>query len=146
MAAAGLTLRAPATHATVALLDGGAQAYPRMLRAIARARVCIHLEVYAFTATGVGGEFVAALVGAAGRGVRVEVELDGWGSARDGRAIGATPADAGCTVRIYHRLRAVLRGQFGRNHRKVLVIDDATAFIGGLNIGDENLAAAAGAG
>ena len=124
---------------TVTLLDGGAQAYPRMLRAIGRARRAIHLEVYAFTAAGVGGQFVAALAAAARRGVAVRVELDGWGSVKDGRAIAATLTAAGCAVRIYHRLRALLRGRFGRNHRKLLVIDGRDAFIGGINIGDENL-------
>jgi len=133
-------LRLAATpRTTVTLLDGGAQAYPRMLRAIGRARRAIHLEVYAFTAAGVGGQFVAALAAAARRGVAVRVELDGWGSVKDGRAIAATLTAAGCAVRIYHRLRALLRGRFGRNHRKLLVIDGRDAFIGGINIGDENL-------
>jgi cardiolipin synthase len=42
-------------------------------------------------------------------------------------------------VRIYHRLLAILVGRFGRNHRKLLIVDDEIAFLGGINIGDENL-------
>jgi cardiolipin synthase len=110
-----------------------------MLLAIAGAARTVHLEVYAFALPGVGGQFVDALSQAVERGVRVHVVLDGWGSARDGRSIAAMLRDAGCTVRIHNRLVALLIGRFGRNHRKVLLVDDTVAFLGGINIGDENL-------
>lgn len=123
----------------VVLLDGGEQAYPRMLRALDAAQRTVRLEVYAFAAQGVGGLFMTALSTAAKRGVLVDVVIDGWGSVRDGRAVAAALAAAGCSVRTHNRLRAALTGRIGRNHRKVLLIDDEVAFIGGLNIGDENL-------
>lgn len=129
----------PAEKESVVLLDGGAQAYPRMLLAIQGARLTVHLEVYAFTLAGVGQQFIDALARAAGRGVVVQVVLDGWGSARNGRRIAATLRAAGCRVRIHNRLVALLVGRFGRNHRKVLLVDDTVAFLGGINIGDENL-------
>jgi cardiolipin synthase len=125
---------------SVELLDGGAQAYPRMLRAIALARRSVHLEAYAFAPSGVGARFVDALAGAAARGVTVQVVIDGWGSAYGGRAVAASLRAGGCTVRIYHRLWALLLGHFGRNHRKILLVDDEVAFLGGINIGDENVA------
>ena len=50
-----LTLDAAAE--SVHLLDGGGQAYPRMLLAIARAQRSVHLEAYAFAASGVGVRF-----------------------------------------------------------------------------------------
>jgi cardiolipin synthase len=124
---------------SVELLDGGAQAYPRMLRAIDRARWSLHLEVYGFALTGVGARFIEALARAAGRGVRVQVQIDGWGSSRGGRAIAAALGAAGCTVRIYNRLLALFVGRVGRNHRKLLLVDDEVAFLGGINIGDEYL-------
>jgi cardiolipin synthase A/B len=124
---------------SVELLDGGEQAYPRMLQAIARAQRSVHLEVYAFAPSGVGALFVSALAQAASRGVTVQVLMDGWGSARGGSAVAAALRDAGCAVRIYNRLLALLVGRFGRNHRKILLIDDEVAFLGGINIGDENV-------
>jgi linoleoyl-CoA desaturase len=124
---------------SVELLDGGEQAYPRMLLAIAGAQRSVDMEVYAFARSGVGASFVDALTLAASRGVAVRVLIDGWGSARGGRAVAAALRDAGCTVRIYHRLLALLLGRFGRNHRKVLLVDDEVAFLGGINIGDENV-------
>ncbi len=129
----------PAPDESVELLDGGAQAYPRMLLAIGGARRAIHLEVYAFAATGVGAIFVAALSRAAERGVTVDVVIDGWGSARDGRAVAAVLRAAGCKVRIHNRMMALFIGRAGRNHRKLLLVDDEVAFVGGINIGDENL-------
>ena len=129
----------PSAPEAVSLLDGGEQAYPRMLTAIARARRSVHLEVYAFAPTGVGARFIEALALAVRRGVTVHVQIDGWGSARGGRAVANALQEAGCTVRIYNRLLALLIGRFGRNHRKVLLVDDEVAFLGGINIGDENL-------
>ncbi len=137
---------APVARETVALLDGGAQAYPRMLLSIAAAKRSIHLEVYGFTASGVGARFVQALAQAAARGVITKVVIDGWGSARDGRAIAADLHEAGCDVTIHNRLRALVFGRLGRNHRKMLLVDGEVAFIGGINIGDENVGEGAQAG
>jgi cardiolipin synthase len=123
----------------VELLDGGEQAYPRMLSAIARATKCVHLEVYAFAPSGVGLRFVNALLQAAKRGVAVKVLLDGWGSARGGRSVAAALRAGGCDVRIYNGLLSLFIGRFGRNHRKILLVDDEVAFLGGINIGDENV-------
>jgi cardiolipin synthase len=134
-----LRTRDAATRESVALLDGGDQAYPRMLRAIDLAKRTVRLEVYAFAAMGVGARFLAGLTAAAERGVHVDVVIDGWGSMRDGRVVAAALAAAGCRVRTHNRLRALFAGRVGRNHRKVLLVDDDVAFIGGLNIGDENL-------
>lgn len=110
-----------------------------MLMAIARARTSIHLEVYAFAPSGVGARFVVALGQAASRGVTAQVVIDGWGSAPGGRAVAAALREAGCSVRIHNRLLALLIGRFSRNHRKVLLVDDDVAFLGGINIGDENV-------
>ena len=136
----------PVGQGSVALLNGGRQAYPRMLQAIAAAQRNVHMEMYAFAKTGTGDLFVEALSDAARRGVAVRVHIDGWGSAQDGQKVARSLRDAGCTVRIYNRLRAMLVGRFGRNHRKVMVVDDEVAFIGGINIGDENVSEGARAG
>lgn len=124
---------------SIALLDGGAEAYPRMLAAIAAARWRVHLEVYSFARTGVGAAFIEALTDAARRGVAVRVVIDGWGSALAGRGIAVALREGGCEVAIYHRLLALFAGRVGRNHRKLLLVDDEVAFVGGINIGDENV-------
>jgi cardiolipin synthase A/B len=136
------TRAAPTVAAeSVALLDGGEHAYPRMLLAIAAAQKSVHLEVFAFMPSGVGARFIEALAAAARRGVSVRVLIDGWGSVLGGRAVAGALREAGCTVRIHNRLLTSFVGRFGRNHRKVLLVDDEVAFLGGINIGDENMRA-----
>lgn len=126
--AGGIALKVDVTTVpakeSVELLDGGDRAYPAMLSAIAHARTSVDLEVYAFAPSGVGARFVETLGNAARRGVAVRVVIDGWGSARRGRAVAKSLREAGCVVRIYHRLLALLVGRFGRNHRKLLIVDD----------------------
>ncbi len=136
---------APSAPESVDLLEGGDQAYPRMLEAIGSARRRVHLEVYAFAPSGIGARFIDALGRAARRGVRVLVVIDGWGSARGGTAVVEQLRELGCEARIYNKLRALLIGRFGRNHRKILLVDDEVAYLGGINIGDENLATGEGA-
>lgn len=118
------------------LLDGGTEAYPRMLEAIASARVRVHLEVYTFEREGIGARFLEALVAAARRGVAVKVVVDGWGSIGASRHLAQTLKAAGAKVRVYNPLTSLFTGRSWRNHRKILLVDDAVAFLGGINIGD----------
>jgi cardiolipin synthase len=130
-----------AAGAQVRLLDGGAEAFPRMLEAIASATRRVHLEVYTFEREGVGSSFVAALTAAAQRGVEVKVIVDGWGSMGESGPLKETLQAVGAKVQIYNPLTSLFTGRAWRNHRKILLVDDRVAFIGGVNIGDEYLGA-----
>ncbi len=132
----------PAAH-SVRLLDGGAEAYPRMLAAIGSARQAVHLEVYQYDLDATGDRFADALAAAARRGVRVRVVVDGVGSAFDGRSLAAQLRSAGADASIYHPLSALLLGRFRRDHRKLLLVDGEVAFLGGINIGDAYVGAEA---
>ncbi len=121
----------------VALLDGGREAYPAMLAAIAGARREVFLEVYQFSPDGIGAEFIAALSAAARRGVQVRAVIDGIGSAPHATEVAVALEEAGCEVRIWGRILLLLAGRLRRNHRKILAVDGELAFVGGLNISDE---------
>ncbi|MGZ3406450.1 MAG: phospholipase D-like domain-containing protein, partial [Polyangia bacterium] len=121
----------------VDLLDGGREAFPRMLEAIAAARKTVYLEVYAFSPNGWGRQFLDALVDAAARGVQVRVIIDGWGSLLGGRSVKARLNAAGCECHIYNRFLSLFVLRLRRDHRKILLVDDEVAFLGGINIGDE---------
>ncbi|MBJ6759844.1 cardiolipin synthase B [Myxococcaceae bacterium JPH2] len=108
-----------------------------MLAAIAGAQRRVHLEVYAFEREGVGSRFVDALIAACRRGVDVKVVVDGWGSANSSHQLSAELRDAGARVRVYNPLTSFFSGRAWRNHRKILLVDDAVAFLGGINIGDD---------
>ena len=116
-------------------LPTGAEAYRRMLPAIAAAKHSIRFEMYIYRADASGESFRTALTQAAHRGVRVQLLLDGLGA-------GGLPDDywtglraGGGEVHLFNPLS--LRGFLFRNHRKLLLIDDTVAFIGGFNIADE---------
>jgi cardiolipin synthase len=127
----------PQSGDSVTVLDGGGHAFPRMLDAIREAQRLIHLEVYAFALDSTGHRFIQAMIGAARRGVAVTAVIDGWGSLRSGRSVASQLRQGGCDVTLFNPLRALLAGQLRRNHRKLLLVDDAVVFIGGINIGDE---------
>jgi cardiolipin synthase len=119
------------------LLDGGVEAFPRMVLAIEQARKTVQLEMYLFRLDATGQCFVAALSAAAARGVEVRVSLDGWGSSQDAREIEAELVAAGCTVSIHAWRWWFLFRALERNHRKLLLVDESVAFVGGINVGDE---------
>ena len=121
--------------ATVRLLKNGAEAFPAMFEAIDSAKTFIALEMYIYTDDVTGREFKAHLVQAARRGVQIMVLVDGWGSWSLSDEFWEDLRAAGGAVR---RFRPVLKGlSLFRNHRKLLLIDDNIAYIGGMNIADE---------
>ncbi|WP_338863722.1 phospholipase D-like domain-containing protein [Myxococcus stipitatus] len=135
-AVASQALNRPRETEDCALLNGGTEAFPRMLEAISFARERIHLEVYTFESEGVGARFMDALVAAAKRGVSVKVVVDGWGSIGHSTRLTQTLRAAGVKVRVYNPLTSLCLGRAWRNHRKILLVDDTVAFLGGINIGD----------
>jgi cardiolipin synthase len=124
----------------IALLRSGAEFFPRLLAAIAEARTSIHLETYIFELDAVGGRVADALVDAAGRGVAVHLLVDAFGSARAVPSLRERLGAGGVRFRVFRpglwwRLeRRLLR----RLHRKIALVDDRVAFVGGINIIDDH--------
>ncbi len=106
-----------------------------MLAAIRGARHSVRLEMYIFRADAMGDAFRDALVEARHRGTRVQVLLDAWGSHELPDDYWAPLTRAGGEFRWFNPLR--LDRAIFRNHRKLLVCDEVTAFTGGFNIGAE---------
>ena len=124
----------------VQLLEGGGEFFPALLQAIAAARQEIRLETYIFADDETGRQVAAALAGAARRGVRVHVLVDGFGSSGFMVSLGRTLLAAGVQVLVFRpevsrfRLR---RHRLRRLHRKLACIDARLAFVGGINIVDD---------
>ena len=116
-------------------LNSGREIFPAMLEAIAAARNFIRLETYIYSDGKLGRQFLEALLGAARRGVRVQILVDALGSWLLPDEFFEPLVAAGAEVRRFNPLHL---WRFGvRNHRKLLVCDEATIFIGGFNIADE---------
>ena len=122
---------------TVELLNNGDAFYPRMLEAIAAARVSITIEAYIYWAGEVGQIFARSLVERAQAGVTVKILLDAIGSASIGKEILGTLEEGGCQVAWYNPIHWYTLGRFNnRTHRKSLIVDGCIAFTGGAGIAD----------
>jgi cardiolipin synthase A/B len=118
-----------------ALVDG-AQAYPAMLEAIESAQRSIMLASYIFDSDGIGAEFVGALERAHKRGVAVRVLIDDVDVRFSRRPVSRPLERAGVPVGVFNPpfVPARLNAMHLRNHRKILVVDGAVGFTGGMNI------------
>ena len=116
-------------------LSTGREIFPAMLEAIAAAQKSIQFEIYIYADGKLGRQFLDALVAAAQRGVRVQVLVDAVGSWMLPDSFFQRLIGAGGRARRFNPLHF---SRFGvRNHRKLLVCDGLTAFIGGFNLSDE---------
>jgi cardiolipin synthase len=132
---------APATvevgDGTVTTYTFGQDLFDAMLAAIDGAQKQILLETYIWKGDEVGERFKAALGAAAQRGVDVYVIYDGFANFL------LPPAfrrfSPGVKVLRYPAYAAGLRfwdlSRYGRDHRKILVVDEKVGFVGGYNIG-----------
>jgi cardiolipin synthase len=133
--------------------------FQRLLECIGQAKRTIDFEYYIFARDRLGRQFQEALSAASRRGVRVRVLMDGIGSAAGAAELSGELFRTGVHVRIYHPLpwlsdtfrwsrrsggwlhKAMyyLLNINRRNHRKLCVVDDHTAWLGSFNISDDHL-------
>nr|WP_172150325.1 phospholipase D-like domain-containing protein [Isoptericola chiayiensis] len=123
------------TRATVYTF--GADLYEDMLAAIDGAQHTVFLESYIWKADETGERFKQAVADAAARGVDVYVIYDGFANLVVPPAFYVFPPQV--RVLRFPAFRAGLLTlrirNSGRDHRKILVVDDEIAFVGGYNIG-----------
>ena len=123
------------------LLIDGQQTFGEMLDAIAQAQNYILLQSYIINNDRVGNEFKQALIAKAKQGVSISLLYDKIGSYRLPRTYLKSLDQNGIKVIGFGSTKGKgNRFQLNfRNHRKILIVDGKTAFMGGLNIGDEYL-------
>jgi cardiolipin synthase len=95
------------------------------------------VESYIFKDDSVGVGFRDTLVGLARRGVAVRVLADAFGSGKTRSAFWEPLEAAGAQFRLFHPWYKGLLNAAVRDHRKIVVVDRAVAFTGGMNIGEE---------
>ncbi len=122
---------------TIEPLENGENAFPPMLRAIGEARHSVWLATYIFETDPVGEQFVTALAAAAARGVEVRVLVDGVGEWYSWPHVVPQLRRRGVRAARFlaPRLFPPRIALNLRNHRKLLIVDGTTAFLGGMNIG-----------
>ena len=118
-------------------LLNGDEIFPAMLQAIREAKKTITFETYIYWSGQVGKEFAQALAERARAGVKVHVLLDWIGSEKLEDTFLQEMEQAGVQVRRYNTPRWYSIGRLNnRTHRKLLVVDGAVGFTGGVGIAD----------
>lgn len=111
--------------------------YDDMLAAIAGARHRVWMETYIFAADEVGWAFAEALAARARAGVDVRLRVDSAGALETpySKRIRRHFHQAGVELRWFNRLRRLVPAQINhRDHRKLLLVDEQSVYIGSSNI------------
>lgn len=122
----------------VTLLQDGAATYPAMFDAIRNAKDHINLQTYIIEDDETGRHFSTLLLEQQARGIQVNVIYDSFGGISTPKAFFDRLKTGGIEVLEFNPINP-LASRSGwqidnRDHRKLLVIDGHTAFLGGINI------------
>lgn len=128
----------PATEGNrVEVLRNGVEIFPAMLEAIEGAERTVDLLTFIYGAGEISRQVAGALADRARAGVRVRVLLDAFGARGMPDTLVARMRRAGAQVERFHPLSWKVWRWNVRNHRRVLVCDDAVALTGGAGIAGE---------
>jgi cardiolipin synthase A/B len=125
------------------LLENGEEFFPAVFDAIRAARYEVILETFILFEDKVGLELHAVLLEAAGRGVRIDMLVDGFGSCDLSPGFLDPLTEAGVRIRTFDpgsRWFGVRVNVLRRMHRKIVVVDGIRAFVGGINYSADHLA------
>jgi cardiolipin synthase len=124
----------------VTLLIDGEATYAAMFAAIENAKDHINFETFIFEDDEVGQQFSDLLIRKSAEGVQVNLMYDSYGSMNTPVSFFQRLRDGGVLVLEFNPVNPtkVLEGKKWalnyRDHRKILVVDGAIAFTGGVNI------------
>lgn len=126
-------------NSEIKLLNNGENLYPLMLDEIRKAKKHIHIEYYIYEDDVIGNQLKDLLIKKAKEGVEVRFIYDDFGSQSIRHTIVKELKNAGVQAFPFHKIRLILlanRMNY-RNHRKIVIIDGETSFVGGINVCDK---------
>lgn len=131
-------LGVPATEGNhIEVLRNGDQIFPALFDAVESARHTIDFLTFIYWRGQVGTDLAGLLTDRARAGVRVRVLLDGIGARPIDPELVAAMEKAGVQVCWFRPPRQLRPWQLNhRTHRKVLIVDEAVGFTGGVGISD----------
>ena len=122
----------------VNLLVDGPSTYAAMLSAIKTAKDHINMETYIFEDDEIGQQFAAVLIDKQKNGVQVNLIYDSVGSISTPKEFFTALKQSGINVLEFNPINPLIKKKDWdvnqRDHRKLLIIDGKTAFLGGINI------------
>jgi cardiolipin synthase len=122
-------------------LVNGDTAYPEMIHSIQHAKQSVVLSSYIFDYDTLGQQFINALAKAHQRGVIVNVLFDGIGIGYSWHKSDQALKKLGVKTARFLPAVSLTSTRFInlRNHRKILCVDGQVAFIGGMNLSQNNV-------
>jgi cardiolipin synthase len=125
----------------VTVLNNGEEKFPKLISALRSAKNHIHFEYYILEEDRIGTEIIELLCEKARQGITVRVIVDALGSNQLSRVIIRKMKEAGVHYREYNPVIFIpLANRVNyRDHRKIVVIDGCSCFVGGINIADRYL-------
>jgi len=122
----------------ITFYTNGTDKFEALLNEINRAKHHIHLQYYIFADDEIGNKVKEALITKAKEGVEVRVLYDDVGNWNVSKRFFQEMLHAGIEVYAFLRVAfPIFSSKVNyRNHRKVVVIDGVTGFMGGMNIAD----------
>ena len=122
----------------ITVLINGEEKFPKLLDELRKAEKSIHLDYYILSDDHIGNRILDVLVEKAAEGVKVRVIYDDVGSSISRKSIKKWK-ESGIEIFPYMPVmfsRLAHKANY-RNHRKIVVIDNETGFLGGINISDK---------
>ncbi len=122
----------------VEVFTEGEEKFSTLLEDIRQAKKHIHMEYFIFCNDSTGQKIKEALMKKAAEGVKVRFLYDDVGNIAVSRKFYNEMKDTGVEVRSFMKVRfPSFKSRINyRNHRKLVVIDGAIGYIGGMNVGD----------
>ncbi len=122
----------------VKLLINGENKFPEVLEALKNAKHHIHIEYYIFEDGEIGEQIKNILIQKAQEGVQVRFIYDDFGSRSIRKELVDELIGGGVQAFPFYKILFIIfanRVNY-RNHRKIIVIDGHTGFVGGINVSD----------
>lgn len=122
---------------SIRLLRSGTDFFNRVEQLIDNARFSIHVQMYIFDLDQTGNIILHKLIAAAQRGVAVYLVVDGYASPQITPAVVQWLKTEGIFVKRFapFHVKSLKIGR--RLHHKIVLVDEQTAIIGGINIADK---------
>ncbi|MET4083016.1 cardiolipin synthase [Pedobacter sp. UYP30] len=134
------TDRSPLTcNNSVELLINGEEKFPAVIQELKKAKNHIHIEYYIYEDDDIGKKIEEILISKAQAGVEVRFIYDDFGSSSIRKHLVKRLLKGGVRAYPFYKIKLIpLANRINyRNHRKIIVIDGLTSFVGGINISDK---------
>jgi cardiolipin synthase len=126
-------------HNEVKILVNGEELFPLVLEKLKQAKKHIHIEYYIYEDDTIGNQIKDILIEKVKEGVDVRFIYDDFGSKGIRRGFVKVLKKSGVQAFPFNKIKLIrLANRLNyRNHRKIVIIDGETSFVGGINVSDK---------